>query len=345
MKNVAIGILLIAAVVFGGLYLRQTRTASLARANAEVLNQKASELQANLEDQANRTKQLRDQVKEANADVIARSQEAGRLQATLKESQALQAQRAAAQAAGQTNPKPSNPLADMFNNPEMKEMIKNQQKAALGPMLDKNYAKLFSDLHLTPAQSSTLKELLLNKQLGATDMGMSMLSGDLDATKRAELVKQSKVASDAADAQIKAFLGDDSYSQFQTYEKSMAERMALSGFKDQLGSGTTALSGDQEQQLIKAMTQQRENFKFTTDLSDKSKFTGDFAAMFTEEKMTGFFQEMGQLNQQYLAQAQSILTPDQLAAFGKYLDNQQTMQKAGMQMAAKMFSPAKPAGN
>jgi hypothetical protein len=43
--------------------------------------------------------------------------------------------------------------------------------------------------------------------------------------------------SDAADAQIKEFLGDDNFVQFQAYEKSLGERMAVSGFKDQLGNG------------------------------------------------------------------------------------------------------------
>jgi hypothetical protein len=102
---------------------------------------------------------------------------------------------------------------------------------------------------------------------------------------------------------------------------------------------------DQEQQLIQATTQERQNFKITTDFSDKSKFTGDFASTFTEDKMNGYFQELGQLNQQYLTRAQGILSPDQLTAFEEYLNNQQALQKAGMQMAAKMFAPAKPGGN
>jgi hypothetical protein len=159
------------------------------------------------------------------------------------------------------------------------------------------------------------------------------------------MVQEVKTASDTADGQIKQLLGDDGFTQFQTYEKSIGERMALSGFKDQLGSGPTALSDGQEQQLIQVMTQERQNFKFTTDLADKSSLTGDFATMFTEDKMNGYVQELGQLNQQYLARAQTILSPDQYTAFEKYLNNQQAMQKMGIQMAVKMFAPAKPAGN
>lgn len=52
---------------------------------------------------------------------------------------------------------------------------------------------------------------------------MSMLSDDMDATKRAELAQQVKAANDAADAQIKEFLGDDNFAQFQDYDKSTSE--------------------------------------------------------------------------------------------------------------------------
>jgi len=325
--------------------LHQTRKASQAQANAQALQQNVSDLQSSLAEQERQTTRSREQLDQTRADQAAKVQEAAHLRATLQQSLTNQAPRAISEAAAQTNSKRSNPFSEMFKNAEMKDMIKNQQKGVLGTMIDKNYGRLFSDLHLTPEQTSGLKDMILNKQLGAAEMGMSMFSGEDDASKRAEQVQQVKAASDAADTQIKQFLGDDNYAQFQAYEKTMGERMAVSGFKDQLGGGATALSGDQEQQLIQAMTQERESFKFTTDFSDKSKFNGDFASMFTEDKMNVYLQEFERLNQQYLGRAQTILSPDQAAAFGKYLSGQQAMQKVGMQMAIKMFAPAKPGGN
>ena len=264
MKNIAIGILLVAAVVFGGLYLQQTRQTRQAQAGADSLQQKAGELQASLDEQEKQKTRLHDQLEAARAAAAA--------QAPSEEV----TNPAPPAAAGQTNAKPANPLAEMFKNPEMKEMIKNQQKTALGAMIDKNYARLFADLHLTPEQSAAVKDLILNKQLAAADMGMSMFTDDMDAAKRAELAQQIKTANEATDAQIKDLLGDDAYTQFQAYEKSMGERMAISGFTDQLGSGPMALAGDQEQQLLQTMTQVRQNFKFTTDYSDQSEFQRRF---------------------------------------------------------------------
>jgi hypothetical protein len=116
--------------------------------------------------------------------------------------------------------------------------------------------------------------------------------------------------------------------------------MAVSGFKDQLAGGSSPLRPEQEQQLTRAMSEERSNFKFTTDFSDKSKFTGDFGTMFTEEKINQYFEEQNRLNEQYLNRAQGILSADQVGPFQKYLTSQQELQKAGMQMAQKMFAPS-----
>lgn len=349
MKNLITRILLAASVLVAALCLYQVFKTRDAQTTADTLRAQVTNLQGNLEAQKQSATQLQNQLEEARADTLAKAQEAAEVRAALKQApppaMPVQPAQTAAAGPGTTNAKPSNPLAEMFKNPEMKEMIKKQQKAVLGPMMEKNYAKLFADLHLNQDQAGTLKDMLLNKQLGAADMGLSMLSGDSDPEKRAEMMKQVKEASDAADARIKEFLGDDGYTQFQSYEKTVPDRMAVSNFKDQLSGGVSPLSGDQEQQLIDALTQERQNFKFTTDFNDQSKMAADPASMLTEERIETLFKEMGTLNEQYISRAQGILSQEQLASFEQYLRNQQSLQKAGMQMATKLFAPAKPGGN
>lgn len=345
MKNLTLATLLAVIVIMAGLYLHQTRKASQAQAKTESLRQNVNDLESSLAEQEQQTTRSREQLEQTRADEANRSLEAAHLRAALKRMTNQDRGTVSQAASEQSSSKASNPLSEMFKNPQLKEMIKNQQKGVLGAMIDKNYGRLFSDLHLAPEQASALKDMILNKQLGAAEMGMSMFTGEQSAAQRAELVQQVKASGEASDAQIKQFLGEDNFAQFQGYEKTIPERMVVSGFKDQLGAGDSSLSDDQEQQLIQAMTQERANFKFTTDFSDKSKLTGDFASMLTEDKMNQYSQELERLNQQYLGRAQTFLSPDQFAAFGKYLNAQQTMQKAGMQMAIKMFSPSKPGGN
>lgn len=342
MKNAVLTVLLVATLAFGVLYSYQTHKSAQAQASAEALRQNVNELQSTATEQETQAKRLREQLEQSRSDVAAKNLEASQLQIALRDSLSNQTPRTVAST--KTNTKPSNPLAEIFKNPGMKDMIKNQQKAVLGPMIDKNYSRLFSDLRLTPEQTSALKDMILNKQMDAAELGISMFSSDAESTNRAALVDQIKKSSDAADAQIKDFLGEDNYAQFQAYEKTMAERMVVSGLKDQLASGSAPLTDTQEQQLVQAMAEERQNFKFTTDFGDKSKFSGDFTSMFTEDRMNTYFQELDKLDQQYQSRAQSILSPDQLTGFTNYLNSQQSLQKAGMQMAVKMFAPAKPSG-
>ncbi len=343
MKNLTIGILFLAAVVLGGLYVHQARKASQVQTSANTLQQNVNDLQSTVAEQEQQATRLREQLEQTRTDVAAKNQEAAALQTQIQAAATNLQARVAAKSPSQTNAKAANPFSAIFKNPEMKNVIKSSQQAVLGPMIDKNYARLFSDLHLTPEQTATLKDIILNKQMGAAEMGLSMLSNEGE-TNRAAMMEQMKKSTDAADAQIKEFLGDDNYGQFQAYEKTMGERMAVSGLKDKLAGGAAPLTDIQEQQLIQAMGEERQSFKFTTDYGDKSKFNGDFTSMFTEEKMNTYFTELDKLNQQYQARAAGILSPDQLTAFKDYLSGQQSMQKAGMQMAVKMFAPAKSEG-
>lgn len=343
MKNFALAALLIATVAFATLYFRETAKASQSQVAAETLRQQVAELQTSVAENEHQTEKLRAELKQTQTDLDARNTQVLQLRSTSPN--AAQPNTAAVASQVKNPAAPSSPfsaLGKMFENPEMREAIAAQQKAALGPMLEKTYGKLFSDLHLTPDQAASLKEMLLNKQLASSQIGMSLLSDGSDPAKTRELGEKVKAASDAADAEIKTFLGDEKFAQLKAYEKTTGDRMTVSGFKDQLGS-SAALSPDQEQQLINAMTEARQNFKFTTDLSDKSKLTGDLSSMFNEENVNRFTQEMDQLNQRYIGHAQNILKPDQLESFQKYLNNQQALQKAGLQMGAKMFSQPKPA--
>jgi hypothetical protein len=341
MKNFAIVFLSITTLVFAGLYFHQSTEVTQAQSAAEVLRQKVGGLQATVDEQEQKSATLRNELKQAQEDTAARDKQIARLSAGPQNT--AQAGAAVGGLAGQGPGKSASPLsalAKMFDDPATRDAIAAQQKAALGPILEKTYGKLFSDLGLSPEQTTKLKEMLLNKQLASAQTGMAMLSGEADLSKTAEIGKQVKAANDAADAEIKAFLGDDKFAQLQAYEKTTPDRMSVSNFKDQL-NGAAALTPEQEQQLIDAMTQTRQNFKFTTDLSDKSKVAGNLPAMFNEENVNRFMQEMDSLNQQFVGQAQNILATDQLEAFQKYLENQQALQKMGMQMGAKMFAPSK----
>jgi RNA polymerase sigma factor (sigma-70 family) len=242
----------------------------------------------------------------------------------------------------QANAKQANPMLDMLKTPAGKEMMKATMRS-MSLVVVKSYAKLFADLHLTAEQTAAVKDSMVNKIMAGAEMAATAMAGQADTAQLRQMDDQAGAEQAAIDEQIKQLLGDDNYARYQAYGKNLSERMTVTEFEDQLAGGPKAVSSDQEQQLISAMIEERQNFKFTTDYSDPSKFAGDVAAYFTEDRMKQFQQELEQLNQRYLERAQGILLPEQLGAFQTALASQQAKQAANLQIRAK-FIAAKSSG-
>jgi RNA polymerase sigma factor (sigma-70 family) len=238
----------------------------------------------------------------------------------------------------QADAKSANPMVEMLKSPAGKEMMRASMRAE-GLAVARSYAKLFADLHLTPEQTASMKDLLINQTMASADMITAAMSGQADPAQLQAQAVQAKAEKAAIDDQIKQLLGDDNYAQYHAYGKTLSERMVVTQVADQLADSPTAVGADQEQQLFDAMVEERQNFKFTTDFSDPSKLTGNVASYYTEDNKQRYLKELDQLSQRYLARAQSILSPDQLAAFQSSLAVQQAKQAAGVTVVSKLFPP------
>jgi hypothetical protein len=328
MKNLIIALLLVATLTFAGLYTHERNLARQGQKDVTTLNQSVVEMQTRLDEQEQQASSLQKHLETTRATAIAKADEITQLQHVITN-----------QTTAATND--SNLFGEMFKSPEMKKLVQTQQQAVLGPMIEKSYSAFFSGLQLTPDQTAALKDLIVKRSMVDANMGVSMLGGDMDADKRKELMDQAKVEKDSLNDQIKQFLGADNYTQFESYEKTIPDRMVLNSYKDIQGQGPGAITSDQEQQLLQVMSEERQKFKFTTDFGDQSKFTGDFSSMFTEDKIAQYQSEREKLDQLYLQRAQGILTQDQLGPFQQFLTSQRDMQSVGMKMAMKMFGGRK----
>ena len=331
MKNLVIAVLLIAAITLGALFfkehrLHQTQAAQLAEAKARL-----AAVEAQVKEKSDAVENAR--FAENKAKILQET-----LTATAEHAEEKSKEVASLQAAAKTNGA-ANPLAAMFKDPKMKEMIKSQQKLVMGPMIEKSYAGLFKQLNLTPEQSTGLKDLLQGKMLVAADMGMSLMDGSLDATKRTELAKQTKADTDEYDAQIKQFLGDENFKAFESYEKLLPDRTEVGQFNDELSGTGLAMNAEQQQQLVQALNDERTGFKWSTDYNNKNPGDTDYASLFSEEKLATFAKEKEQFDNQFLNRAKGILTPDQYSAYVKHQATMREMQLNAMKMAAKMFNP------
>lgn len=328
MKNIILGILVVATLALGGLLFQKNNQINQMQAKVEAAQNSLADLQASVDQREQQAAKLRENLEKTQLESAANAGTAAQLSIALTN-------RVTAETP--TNAKPKNPFADMFKSPEMRDMIKQQQKTVFATMVDKNFNDFIKAQQLTPEQAATLKELIAKKMAAGTEVGMELMGGDLTAEQRTELMNKAKTSNDEVAAEIKDFLGTDAYTAYEAYEKTLQDRIPIKTLRDELAGGDMAMNDNQEQQLIQAMSEERQGFKFTTDFTKQNDFSQDMFGKFTEENTSRFMQEQDQLNQKYLARAQTILSAEQYAAYEKSLKAQQEMVRVGMKMAASMF--------
>ncbi len=217
-------------------------------------------------------------------------------------------------------------LAKMLQDPAMKKMIAEQQKAMVGMM----YGPLLKDLKLTPEETEKFNALLLDNQMNAANKGMSILQEGADKTAIGKELAEDKKQ---FDAQMKEFLGDDRYAQYEDFTKSIPDRMTLTQLKSQFGDNP--LNEQQSSQLLTLMKEERQRSNPT---SGENPFgSSDFNRALSEDAMNKYFAQQEQANQRVIERAAGVLSPEQVEVLGRSLTNNLSMQRAGMNMARAMM--------
>lgn len=324
MKKMLLAILVGMVLAAGGLYLRQLQTARRNHDHVVALQEQLRQTEAQMAREASQNEHLQVQLRETYSQAAQKATEANEL--TL------------AKAVPQKQPDAS-PGTKLLRDPSMRAMMKKQQLEAAertaGQILN---ADLVQRLGLTDEQAAFLKELLKKKAATGVEMVMALMSGELDDAQMAELGKTMKQEKEAAEAQIKAFLGEERYQLLEWQENSQTERGRVKEFKARFESAGEPLSSEQENQLFLAMYDERRAFNFQNDYNDASKFDYERLQEFlTEEKFNVFFQEMEQLNEKILQRAQAILTSEQLARFGSMQQDQLEKSKMTIKMTQAFF--------
>lgn len=339
MKNILIVVLLVATIALSAIAYRQSNQASqnrteLAQVHTELAASQ-SQLQAGKEaaekiaTNERKAKAMQEALTESSKFATEKTKQAEQLEAKLTEAKTNSA-----------NNNPMAGMAKMFKDPKMREMIKTQQKAFMGPMITKQYEEFFKSANLSSEDGEQLKKLMTDKMLVGADQGMAMMDDSVTVQERADMAK--KINADQADydAQIKTLLGDN-YAAYKSYESTVPDRTEVNQFGDQL-SGDVALTAEQKAQLVKELGDTRSAFKWTTDYTkNKTPEDGNYAGMFSEDKLNTFAQEKENFDNEFLAKAQKILSPEQAKQYADFQKNQRDMQMMGMKMASQMFGQKK----
>lgn len=214
----------------------------------------------------------------------------------------------------------------------MKEVMKQQQIAAL----DMQYAGLFSRFHFTDDEKADFKQLLAERLLRESELGIKMLD-DITPGQRKALAEEFETAKKAADARIRDFLNnDDDYDAFTNWEETKAERMQIEMGRSLFVSAGEPLSPQQEEQLIGVMLQVRKLPRTMPDLTKPQNFD---PAQLTQANIDRQLAQYDANAEAVAAQSAQFLTPTQVEALRTMQQQWRAMSESGMKMTSAMFGP------
>ncbi len=309
--------------------LTQERNAAAARlAQSESVQKK---LAAELDSLRAERDTLRKQVQKQNQAVAesALAAAGGRPAAAASPASSTAAGGSASDAPG-AKPKPKNPLAEMFKNPAMKDMMKQQQIA----QLDMQYGKLFSQFQLSDEEKADFKQLLVDRVQHEAELGLRMLD-EITPEQRKALVKEYEDSKKAGDARIRDFLNNDAdYTAFMTWEETKGERMQVDMGRGLFTNAGEPLTTQQEEQLIGVMQQVRKQPSTVPDLSKPENFDPTKLTQADIDRQLARYDANATA---VAAQAAQFLSPKQLETLRAMQQQWRVMSESGLKMTSTMF--------
>lgn len=334
MKNTLAIIFAVAVLAIGGMYFYQSRQLEARNAEIAALRNQAERQTEQLE----AAKASQDRLKQQRVDLADRLHATSSALENVQERAAAASSNAAvaatkAEASGKGFQGFGTAVAKMLEDPEMKKMIAQQQRA----MVDLMYAPLFKELGLSQQDTDKLKELLLAQQMKGVDHATSLFGDKADARAKADAAKAIADAAKQSEDEIKTFLGEERYAYYKDYKESLGERMQLNQFTQQLAGGQYPLSAEQQASLLNIMKEERK--AMATDFANLGWSGGQPANpqdALSSDKMSQYLDLQQSLGQRVYERARSVLQSEQLDAFGAAQTNQLAVQRLGIKMMQGM---------
>jgi len=220
-------------------------------------------------------------------------------------------------------------VSSMMKNPEMRKMLRGQQKSAVDMM----YSGLFKQMQLAPEEKAEFAELLLDAQMRQVEGAQGVFSDSTDAAEGRRAMEQARKE---LDDQIKGLLGEERFAEYKEYQKNLGEQMQLNQLKTRLENDQMPLQEQQAAQLMQLMKDEKKRVPSVFP-SDPNVSPAETKALMTSENLEKQFQWLDDYNKRVLEGAASFLSPEQLQKFREQQEQQASMQKMGLKMAKEMF--------
>lgn len=221
----------------------------------------------------------------------------------------------------------------MDENPTMNKIVEASQRGVMGAL----YSDLIEYLDLNAEESRYFMDLLMQRQMKNVELGMKMMSGQLSEEEQAALMEEVKLTTTTVKDEMKNFLNsEEDFAEFEFYEKTIGERMMLSQVDAKLAGTDSALSEDSYNEVLKIMHEERNDFPFTNDLGDNESMDMS-AERFSQANIDRYMKETLELGENINRQLETILTPEQMAAYLESGEAMLHLQASQLQQAKQAF--------
>ena len=138
----------------------------------------------------------------------------------------------------------------LLRDPAYRDAMMTQQKAMMGNM----YPDLANELNLAPGEFERLTTLLAEQQLRSMEQQSGpFFDGPPDSATAQEMQRKAQANRQAADAELKALLGDEKWNAWRDYQSTMGVRHEVAQLRTSLANQGAPLTDDQIKPLQRAL--------------------------------------------------------------------------------------------
>jgi len=227
-------------------------------------------------------------------------------------------------------------VADMLNNPEMRDAIRTQIKAA---QINPIYGSLISKLNLSSDKTEELMDLIADRFLAGTDSIKALNNNNSkDAFKKT--MEGIKIKKDEINSQIKELLGEEQYDEYKKYSDTEGERMFTSQFNQQLSfSSIPTLSQSQNDELVDIIKEETEASKKNPNYVNIEETS---PLQFDDDTISDVIFQQVDINTRVKNRAEKVLSDVQLKKLEDYQNSYIKQIETGLKISSQMFGKKKP---
>jgi RNA polymerase sigma factor (sigma-70 family) len=227
----------------------------------------------------------------------------------------------------------TSPLSKITASPEMKKMVRDQQKATLKVL----YAEYAKQLNLSPEMTDKFNDMMADHVMSNIDLITQTLH---DGKSQAE-INQIFAASHAdLQQQIQAMLGNDALTQYNDYTQNLGANLTAKQFAANLTGDDTAKQ-EKEDQLRQLVLQSTATALSNAGLPPNYQIvpTLNFANIASEDQGNQSLDLLDTIFSNVVAGSSAFLSPEEQASLQTFRTNAINNNRMGLILNRKLMSP------